>query len=96
MRFIHERDYEPWMSNPSRNCALPAEFAPEDVRVVADLWFPGDPHEAAEARRLCAGCVVATQCLAYALEHPSLEGIWGGTSFGGRQRLRSRARAAVA
>lgn len=53
------------------------------------------PHEAAHlgtrevrrAVRLCVGCPVRRDCLAYALRHETL-GIWGGTVY--RQRMRFR------
>lgn len=32
------------------------------------------------AKALCAGCVVRSDCLGYALADPELTGIWGGTS----------------
>lgn len=49
------------------------------------LWFP-EEDEAAEvtalqadqARRVCLGCPVRRQCLAYALARPEMFGTWGG------------------
>lgn len=40
------------------------------------------------ALALCARCPVQTSCLEYALERPMLDGIWGGTTPKGRQRMR--------
>lgn len=40
------------------------------------------------AKALCAGCVVRSACLDYAMADPDLLGIWGGT--GDRERARMR------
>lgn len=45
-----------------------------------------------QAKRTCAACDVTTECLAYALADPSLEGVWGGTSLRERQAMRRKAR----
>ena len=48
-----------------------------------DLFFPEDETEVQQAEKacaVCAACPVAALCLAYALENPGLEGIWGGTT----------------
>ena len=45
-----------------------------------------------EAKRICAGCNVRTECLEYALEMREPYGIWGGlTELERKARLRSRA-----
>ena len=62
-----------------------------------EWFFPpaGPPGEGAiEARRLCAGCPVRAECLAYALEAPEEVGIWGGTTANERAATR-RARPAA-
>jgi WhiB family redox-sensing transcriptional regulator len=54
-----------------------------------DAWFPVSEARALPvAKALCAGCPVVNDCLAYALERPELEGIWGGTTDAQRARLR--------
>ncbi len=61
------------------------------------LFFPGE-HALAqviEAKSICAQCPVVGECLAYALDHEELDGVWGGTS--GEQRrgmLKARRRSA--
>jgi WhiB family redox-sensing transcriptional regulator len=68
---------EPWMDD-----ALCAQTDP-------DLFFPetkGGSH-ATEAKKVCRECPVREQCLAYALEHGELHGIWGGLSPKERARL---------
>ncbi|MDL2078614.1 WhiB family transcriptional regulator [Streptomyces sp. GXMU-J15] len=49
-----------------------------------ELFFPvgrSGPalREAADAKRVCAGCPVSTQCLDFALHTGEVAGIWGGT-----------------
>ena len=41
-------------------------------------------------RAMCSQCPVSTPCRDYALEHPELEGIWGGTDAYERRRLREQ------
>ncbi|WP_234809173.1 WhiB family transcriptional regulator [Mycobacteroides saopaulense] len=60
-----------------------------------DLFYPADDERPTERRRreqrareVCRGCVVATQCLAYALETEDSHGIWGGMTEAERQRFR--------
>jgi WhiB family redox-sensing transcriptional regulator len=56
-----------------------------------DLFFPtqgGDTRSAQLAKAICAECPVLAQCLAYAVEDPSVVGIWGGTTLLDRQRIR--------
>jgi hypothetical protein len=43
-------------------------------------------------RAICRSCLVTDQCLAYALDHPDVMGVWGGTTARERQRLRSGGR----
>ena len=66
--------------------ALCAEIDP-------DMWFPGKGHHhtAKTAKRICQQwCPVREPCLAYAIAHPELIGIWGGTSTRERQRIRDQ------
>ena len=55
----------------------------------ADLWFPTEGVEsAAYCESLCGGCPVRVACLRYAIDHPELEGIWGGLSARQRRLIR--------
>lgn len=45
-----------------------------------DAWFPGRGESTAKARRICMGCPVREECLAYAEENLIKFGIWGGLS----------------
>lgn len=78
-----------WMDNPNRNCAIPEEFTPTETRAKSDMWFPTEKREEAYAKRLCHGCPVERQCFMYAFERPELEGVWGATSTGQREKLRN-------
>lgn len=57
-----------------------------------DEFFPPDGSSRIRAIVQCARCPVAKECLDYALEQPSLKGVWAGTS----ERARHRIRAAMA
>lgn len=57
-----------------------------------DQFFIDPGQSSAAAKALCNHCPVVEQCLADALDHPWLLGIWGGTTE--RQRLAIRRRRA--
>ena len=57
-----------------------------------EAFHPGKSESSTAAKRTCAACDVTTECLAYALADPSLEGVWGGTSVRERQAMRRKAR----
>jgi WhiB family redox-sensing transcriptional regulator len=64
-------------------------------KVDPDLFFPsvGEPLDA--ARAVCEPCPVREECLAFAVAHSELHGVWAGTSDRERRRLRSEARKAA-
>ncbi len=43
-------------------------------------WFGGDHRETTRAKDICAGCVVRTPCLEFALGRPELLGVWAATT----------------
>jgi len=56
-----------------------------------DLFFPVSSagqslEQAAEAKAVCAGCLVRRECLAFALRTRQVHGIWGGLT--GEERTR--------
>lgn len=55
----------------------------------AESFFPPEGTSLMRARRICNRCTVADECLQYALERPSMKGIWAGTSERRRRRLRA-------
>lgn len=56
-----------------------------------EAFFPEKGGSTREAKRICAGCEVRSECLEYALEHDERFGIWGGLSERERRRLKRRA-----
>jgi WhiB family redox-sensing transcriptional regulator len=67
--------------------ALCAETDPE-------AFFPEKGGSTREAKRVCRGCAVRDECLAYALGNDERFGIWGGLSERERRRLRQFSRGA--
>lgn len=61
--------------------ALCAETDPE-------AFFPEKGGSTREAKRVCVGCDVRTECLEYALANDERFGIWGGLSERERRRVR--------
>jgi WhiB family redox-sensing transcriptional regulator len=51
-----------------------------------ELFFPGKGEPTAEAKRICLGCEVRTQCLEWALKYGE-RGIWGATTTAQRRRI---------
>lgn len=59
-----------------------------------ELFFPEDDVATELARSICSGCKVRAECIGYAVEIPSLDGIWGGLTRQERAKLRSTRRCA--
>ncbi len=86
---------------PGPGLPLVAAAAPGEGWVVhakcADLprstFFPSDVIGAEVAKRICAGCAVRRQCLAYALANRIEHGVWGGATERERRRKLRRGRA---
>ena len=57
------------------------------------MFFPSDGVGVDRARRICAGCEVASQCLEYAITERIDHGVWGGCSERERRRIAKRRRA---
>lgn len=55
-------------------------------------WWFGAKSE--RAKSICRGCGVRHECLDHALARPTLQGIWGATTFDDRGAIRARLRAA--
>ena len=53
-----------------------------------EAFFPEKGGSTREAKRICTGCEVSSECLEYALEHDERFGIWGGLSERERRRLK--------
>lgn len=64
--------------------------------VLPVLMFPekNKPVTAADAKAVCAGCVVRDECLRHALEHGERFGVWGGLTERERRKLARQRRQA--
>lgn len=56
-----------------------------------EAFFPEKGGSTRDAKRICEGCEVQSECLDYALENDERFGIWGGLSERERRRLRREA-----
>lgn len=54
-----------------------------------ELFFPphGDSTHGSQAKQICNGCPVVTDCLLYALTDLQLVGVWGATSHKQRRQI---------
>ena len=76
-----EFDPEPMSSDQWQDRALCAQTDPE-------AFFPEKGGSTREAKKICLGCEVRSECLEYALAHDERFGIWGGLSERERRRLK--------
>ena len=53
-----------------------------------EAFFPEKGGSTREAKRICDGCEVRSECLDYALANDERFGIWGGLSERERRKLR--------
>lgn len=58
------------------------------ARLDPNLWFAPGAVEHREAKKICRGCPVRSECLAYAMNVPVDHGIWGGLTERERRRRR--------
>jgi len=56
-----------------------------------EAFFPEKGGSTREAKKVCTGCEVRSECLAYALANDERFGIWGGLSERERRKLKRRA-----
>ena len=56
-----------------------------------EAFFPETGGSTREAKRICEGCEVRSECLDYALANDERFGIWGGLSERERRKLRREA-----
>jgi WhiB family transcriptional regulator, redox-sensing transcriptional regulator len=72
-----------------------AELAWQEQSLCAqtdpEAFFPEKGGSTREAKRICVGCEVKSECLEYALAHDERFGIWGGLSERERRRLKRMA-----
>jgi len=79
LEVIDDAEEQEWQDR-----ALCAETDPE-------AFFPEKGGSTREAKRICSGCEVRSQCLEYALAHDERFGIWGGLSERERRKLKKKA-----
>jgi WhiB family redox-sensing transcriptional regulator len=66
------------------------------VETDPEVFFPEQGSVPREAKRICAGCEVRAECLAWALAQPErLLGVWGGLTEHERRGLRAGLEAAA-
>ncbi len=53
-------------------------------------WHPLPGYSTRAAKAICGRCLVADECLQYALADPDLTGLWAGTSWRERRRIRAQ------
>jgi len=72
------------------NIVAPPEWMAAGLcaEVDPELFHPESGAPNRDAKRVCAGCEVRVECLAYALAHRERFGVWGGTTERERRRLR--------
>ena len=73
-----------WRAAGACLSADPELFFPIPQGAIAD-------RQIRNALRVCAGCAVRQQCLAYAMADAEIAGVWGGTTERERRKLRSAA-----
>ena len=56
-----------------------------------EAFFPEKGGSTREAKKVCVGCEVRSECLESALENDERFGIWGGLSERERRKLKKRA-----
>jgi WhiB family redox-sensing transcriptional regulator len=54
-----------------------------------EAFFPEKGGSTKPSKKICAGCEVRAECLAYALDHDERFGVWGGLSERERRRLKA-------
>ena len=53
-----------------------------------EVFFPEKGSSAADAKKVCARCDIAQQCLEFALDTGEDHGVWGGRTPQERRRMR--------
>jgi WhiB family redox-sensing transcriptional regulator len=62
-----------------------------------EAWYPEVGSSPRPAKKICLGCPSIAPCLQWALDHDEKWGVWGGTSYMDRRRLKAaEAQAAAA
>jgi WhiB family redox-sensing transcriptional regulator len=75
-------------SGPHEDTALAWQEAALCAQTDPESFFPEKGGSTRDAKRVCVGCEVKTECLEYALLSDERFGIWGGMSERERRRLK--------
>ena len=67
-----------WKPATNLNWQINALCSDPKNKYARDWFFSKIPRERYDAKNLCYGCPVRSQCLQWALEHRQSWGIWGG------------------
>jgi len=88
--FFTDPDYPDFQEFGQPPCATtyPDAFFPEDAPEGNVTQKRGTYAMEREAKQVCSDCPYIKACLAYALKHPELMGIWGGTNDNQRRNIR--------
>ena len=85
-------DVESFAPAPSLGGLYPAGTSWKDDALCAETdpeaFFPEKGGSTREAKRVCSGCAVRSECLESALANDERFGIWGGLSERERRRVR--------
>jgi WhiB family redox-sensing transcriptional regulator len=97
---MDSQDEDTVLSGEKWEDALLAETNPDEppewqdralcAQTDPEAFFPEKGGSTREAKRICTGCEVRTECLEYALAHDERFGIWGGLSERERRKLKRR------
>lgn len=60
------------------------------AQVDPAIFYPAKGDHSGPARAVCGRCIVAEQCLEYALEHDDQHGIYGGLVVRERRAIRDK------
>ncbi len=75
---------QPVVQGELRTCSTQPTSSTEQRALCAqtdpEAFFPEKGGSTREAKRICLGCEVRSECLEYALRHDERFGIWGGLS----------------
>lgn len=87
MDFYH--DAPDFLENADAPCAetFPDMFFADEQREGTMAYRPTYEFEN-EAKKVCAECPYRIACLKYAMDHPDIQGIWGGFTEKDRGALR--------
>ena len=71
------------------NIVAPPEWMADGLcaEVDPELFYPEGGESNRDAKRICGGCEVRPECLAYAIANRERFGVWGGTTERERRRM---------